>query len=134
MNYWLIKSEPDVFSWSDLQIKPAIWDGVRNYAARNNLKAMKKGDKALFYHSNIGKEVVGIAEVTKEHFPDPTTVDERWVAVEVKAYKAFKNAVSLEQIKKEPALAQLKLIKQSRLSVMPVTQQEFDIICKLGGL
>jgi predicted RNA-binding protein with PUA-like domain len=134
MNYWLIKSEPDVFSWSDLQNKPAVWDGVRNYAARNHLKAMKIGDKALFYHSNIGKEVVGIAEITKEYFPDPTTVDERWVAVEVKAYKAFKQAVSLEQIKKEPGLAQIKLIKQSRLSVMPLTETEFKIICKLGGL
>jgi predicted RNA-binding protein with PUA-like domain len=135
MNYWLMKSEPDVFSWDDLVKKgPSVWDGVRNYQARNNLKAMKKGDKALFYHSNIGREVVGIATITREFFPDPTIDDERWVAVEVTADKPFKKSVSLEIIKSTPALAQLKLVTHSRLSVMDVSKEEFALLRKMGGL
>ncbi|MBX7095256.1 MAG: EVE domain-containing protein [Flavobacteriales bacterium] len=135
MNYWLIKSEPDVFSWDDLlKKKTATWDGVRNYQARNNLKAMKKGDKALFYHSNIGKEVVGIASITREFFPDPTIDDDRWVAVEVAPDKAFKKGVSLETIKNTAELAGLPLITHSRLSVMPVSAEHFKLLKKLGGV
>lgn len=135
MNYWLLKSEPDVFSWDDLVKKgPSVWDGVRNYQARNNLKAMKKGDKALFYHSNIGREIVGIATITKPFFPDPTIDDERWVAVEVKAQKKFKNAVTLDTIKNTPALAKLPLVTHSRLSVMPVSKLDFVLLCDMGGI
>ncbi|MFN3342442.1 MAG: EVE domain-containing protein [Flavobacteriales bacterium] len=135
MNYWLLKSEPDVFSWDDLVKKgPSVWDGVRNYQARNNLKAMKKGDKALFYHSNIGREIVGVATITKPFFPDPTIDDERWVAVEVKAQKKFKNAVTLDTIKNTPALAKLPLVTHSRLSVMPVSELDFVLICDMGGI
>ncbi|HRE74446.1 MAG TPA: EVE domain-containing protein [Flavobacteriales bacterium] len=135
MNYWLLKSEPDVFSWDDLVKKgPSVWDGVRNYQARNNLKAMKKGDKALFYHSNIGREIVGIATITKPFFPDPTIDDERWVAVEVKAQKKFKNAVTLDTIKNTPALAKLPLVTHSRLSVMPVSELDFVLLCDMGGI
>lgn len=135
MNYWLLKSEPDVFSWEDLVTKgPAVWDGVRNYQARNNLRAMKKGDKAFIYHSNIGKEIVGIATITKSFFPDPTINDERWVAVEVTADKALKKFITLETIKSTPELAQLPLITHSRLSVMPVNAEHFRLLKKMGGL
>lgn len=128
MNYWLAKTEPDVFSWEDLEKKPANWDGVRNYAARLHLMAMKKGDKVFIYHSNIGKEIVGIATVTKEHFPDPTATEGKWVAVEVKAEKKFKKSLSLEEIKKMASLKEMKLIKIGRLSVSPVTDKEAKII------
>lgn len=135
MNYWLLKSEPDVFSWDDLVKKgPSVWDGVRNYQARNNLKAMKKGDKALFYHSNIGREIVGVATITKPYFPDPTIDDDRWVAVEVKAQKKFKNAVTLDTIKNTPALSKLPLVTHSRLSVMPVSELDFILLCDMGGI
>ena len=135
MKYWLMKTEPDVFSWNDLVEKgPATWDGVRNYAARNNMRSMKKGDKVFIYHSNIGKEIVGIAEVTKEHFPDPTIADDRWSAVEVKALKPFKKPVTLETIKKTPALSTLKVVTHTRLSVMDVSKEHFDLIKKMGGI
>ncbi len=135
MNYWLMKSEPDVFSWDDLvKNGPSVWDGVRNYQARNFMKEMKKGDKVLIYHSNIGREVVGIAVVTRPHFPDPTTDDERWVAVEVKAEKKLLRTVPLDSIKKTEALAALKLVTHSRLSVMPVTATEYKTLLKMGGL
>src|SRR5688572_16574534 len=110
MTYWLMKTEPDVFSWDDLEKKPATWDGVRNYAARNHMKAMKKGDKVFIYHSNIGKEIVGLASVTKTFFQDPTTDDDRWVAVEVKAEKKFKKTLPLEIIKQTKELKLMKLV------------------------
>lgn len=133
MNYWLMKTEPDVFSWSQLEKDgKAIWDGVRNYAARNHLRAMKLKDQVLIYHSNIGKEVVGLAQVSKEHFQDPTTNDDKWSAVEVKPVKALKKSVTLETIKKTPELSQIKLITIGRLSVMPVTKTEFDTIIRLS--
>jgi len=133
MNYWLIKSEPFKYSW-DHFVKEGIsvWDGVRNYQARNNLKAMKIGDWAFFYHSNEGMEVVGIAEVVKEYYQDPTTTDERWVVVEFKPVKKLEKTVTLKQMKADSRLENLALIKQSRLSVTPVTKAEFDIILSLG--
>lgn len=131
MKYWLAKTEPDVFSWDDLEKKPAIWDGVRNYAARNNLKAMKKGDKVFIYHSNIGKEIVGLATVTKEFFQDPTTDDDRWVAVEVKALKKFKRTLTLAEVKEHKLLKGMEMIRISRLSVTGVTEKEADCIVEL---
>ena len=131
MNHWLMKSEPDVFSWDDLKERGvAPWDDVRNYQARNNMKAMKKGDQVFFYHSNIGKEIVGIMEVVHDHYPDP--LDERFVLVDVRCKKPFKNPVTLSQIKSDPRLENIALIRQSRLSVMPIAKDEWDIICKLG--
>jgi predicted RNA-binding protein with PUA-like domain len=131
MNYWMVKQEPDSYSWDDFVKDGATdWTGVRNFQARNNLKAMKKGDKVLYYHSNIGKEVVGIAEVSKEAFPDPT--DEKWVATELKPLKPLKKPVTLAQIKANLALAELKLVRQSQLSVMPVTKDEFDEIISMS--
>lgn len=131
MNYWLVKQEPDSYSWDDFVKDGATdWTGVRNFQARNNLKAMKKGDKVLYYHSNIGKEVVGIAEVSKEAFPDPT--DEKWVATELKPVKALKKPVTLTQMKANLALAELKLIRQSQLSVSPVTKDQYDEIISMS--
>ena len=127
----MVKQEPDSYSWDDFVKDGATdWTGVRNFQARNNLKAMKKGDKVLYYHSNIGKEVVGIAEVSKEAFPDPT--DEKWVATELKPLKPLKIPVTLAQIKANLALADLKLVRQSQLSVMPVTKDEFDEIISMS--
>lgn len=135
MNYWLIKSEPSAYSWEQLKKdKKTDWTGVRNYAARNNLRDMKKGDLAFFYHSNEGVEIVGIAKVLKEHFQDPTTKEEAWLAVEFGPYKDVKTPVTLEQIKKEPALATMDLVRLSRLSVGKVTEAEFDKICGMGGV
>lgn len=135
MNYWLVKVEPDVLSWEQFVLDGlTIWDGVRNYAARNHLKSMKLGDQVLYYHSNIGKEVKGIAEVLEEFFQDPTTEDERWVAVKLIPKLSFNHPVSLQEIKNEPELQHLALIKQSRLSVMPVSKEEFDKICQMGGI
>jgi predicted RNA-binding protein with PUA-like domain len=133
MKYWLVKSEPSTYSWDDL-LKDGwtYWDGVRNYQARNNLKAMKKGDKVLYYHSNEGLEVVGIAEVVREFYQDPTTDDERWVVVDLKPVKTLKSPVPLSEIKKEKKLRNISLIKQSRLSVMPVTKKEYEVILKKG--
>ena len=132
-NHWLMKSEPHVYSWDNLNDDGSThWDGVRNYQARNNLKAMRKGDKLLFYLSVIGKEIMGIAEVPRESYPDPTTDDERWVVVDLKPLKAFKVPVSLEVIKNSQELSDIPLIKQSRLSVMPIKKKEFQKLLKLG--
>jgi len=134
MNYWLVKSEPFKYSWDQLvKDKKTTWDGVRNYAARINLRAMKKGDEVLFYHSNEGMEIVGIAKVEKEAFQDPTTEDERWVAVELKAFKKLKNAVSLADIKNDKRLKDMALVRLGRLSVQPVTEEEWEMVMKLAG-
>lgn len=129
MNYWLVKSEPNTYSWDDLVAKgPDLWDGVRNYTARNNLKAMKVGDLALFYHSVKEKAIVGIAECAKEHYLDPTTDDDRWVVVDFVAKEKLKKPVTLEDIKADPRLSQMDLLKLSRLSVQSVTKDAFNII------
>ena len=137
MQYWLLKSEPDVWSL-DQQIKAGNrgtdWDGVRNYQAANNLKKMKKGDLCFFYHSNIGKKIVGIVEVTKTAFTDPTDKEKRFVAVKVKYKSKLKIPVSLENIKKNKGLKDMALIKQSRLSVMPVDTKCWKIILKMGSI
>ena len=131
--YWLIKSEPFKFSWDDLvQLKKDHWDGIRNFQARNNLKAMKKGDICLFYHSNEGKEIVGLCEVVTEYYPDPTDETGRWVVVDVVPIKPFKRFVTLAEIKATPALADMALLKQMRLSVGPVRSEEFEVLLKLG--
>ena len=136
-SFWLLKSEPDVWS-IDQQInagsKGAIWDGVRNYQARNNLSKMRKGDNCFFYHSNIGKEIVGIVEVIKTAFIDPTDKTKKFLAVKVRYTKSFKKPVSLEKIKRIPALAHISLIKQSRLSVMPIDTKSWKIILKMGSM
>jgi len=131
MNYWMVKQEPDAYSWDDFVRDGATdWTGVRNFQARNNLKAMNKGDEVLFYHSVTGKEVVGIATVSKSEFPDP--LDEKWVAVELKPVKPLKKPVSLAQIKSNLALANIGLLRQSQLSVMPLTKDEFDEIVSMS--
>ena len=133
MNYWLIKSEPFKYSWDQLsKDKKIMWDGVRNYAARNNLKAMKKGDLAFFYHSNEGLEIVGIAKVVKEHYQDPTTSEVAWVAVDFAPFKKLKKGVSLSQIKDDPLLKEMDLVRLSRLSVGSVKPFEFDRIIALS--
>ena len=134
MNYWLIKSEPFKYSWEQLvKDKQTFWDGVRNYAARNNLKAMKKEDEVLFYHSNEGLEIVGIAKVAKEHYPDPTANDDTWVVVDLKPYRKLKKPVGLIQIKADKRLAGMALVKLGRLSVQPVTEKEWKIIMEMAG-
>jgi predicted RNA-binding protein with PUA-like domain len=133
MAYWLVKQEPSAFSWADFtRDGKAIWDGVRNYQARNNLAAMGKGEFVLFYHSVEGKEVMGIAKVARTAFPDPT--DEKWVAVELKPVAPLKTPVKLEAIKAEPKLAGIALLRQSRLSVMPLAEDEFMTLVRMGGL
>ena len=133
MNHWLVKSEPNKYSWDHLVAeKEGMWDGVRNFAARNNLMAMKKGDLVLFYHSNIGKEVVGLAKVSKEHYPDPTIETGDWVVVNVVPVEHFPKTVTLEQIKKHDILKNMELVRLSRLSVVPVKREEFDIIVALA--
>ena len=133
--YWLVKSEPFKYSWDDLvEDGSTYWDGVRNYQARNNLCAMKVGDYALYYHSNEGKEVVGIAKVTRSAYPDPTTDDERWVVVDVAPVKPLKAPVTLAQIKADRQLAKIPLVTHSRLSVMPLEKADFDRILELGKL
>jgi predicted RNA-binding protein with PUA-like domain len=133
MNYWLVKSEPFKYSWDDfVKEGKSVWDGVRNYQARNNLKEMKKGDWVFFYHSNEGMEIIGLAEVKKEFFQDPTTEDPRWVVVEIVPIKKFNQSVTLKMMKSDDRLTNLALIKQSRLSVTPVGKQEFDIILSLA--
>jgi len=133
MQYWLIKSEPFKYSWDQfVQDGKTFWDGVRNYGARNNLRAMQKGDLALFYHSNEGLEIVGIAQVIKEHYQDPTTEDSAWLAVDFKPKKKLKKAVGLAQIKSDPVLANMQLVKLQRLSVSAVTADEFEYILHLG--
>ena len=136
-NYWLMKSEPDV--WSIVQqkkagVKGAAWDGVRNYQAANNLKAMKVGDLCFFYHSNIGKEIVGVVKVIKKAFVDKTDKDKRFVAVQVRFIEQFNSPISLETIKKTKAISHLPLIKQSRLSVMPIDYKSWKIIYKMGKI
>jgi predicted RNA-binding protein with PUA-like domain len=134
MNYWLVKSEPVKYAWDQfVKDGKTFWDGVRNYQARNNLQGMKKGDLVLYYHSNEGMEVVGIAKVLKEHYPDPTIDDPRWVVVDLAPYKALKKPVSLAQMKQDPMLANIGLIRQGRLSVMPLKVEEFDRIVEMGS-
>ncbi len=134
MNYWLVKSEPDVYSFDQLTKDGRTrWDGVRNYQARNNLRAMQQGDICLYYHSNIGLEVVGIARVAKEHFPDPTAEKGDWSAVELEPVKLFARPVPLSEIKANPGLQDLLLVRNGRLSVMPVTSAEFSTLLALGG-
>lgn len=134
MNHWLVKSEPVKYSWEKfLKEGSTIWDGVRNYQARNNLKAMKKGDLVLFYHSNEGMQVVGIAKVIKEHYQDPTTSDPNWVSVDLKPFKTLKKPVTLSQIKADQRLENTGLVKQGRLSVMQLKREEFDRILELGS-
>ncbi len=133
MNYWLLKSEPVKYAWDQmLKDKKTFWDGVRNYQARNNLKAMQKGDLCMFYHSNEGKEIVGIVKVVKTAYQDPTSDDSNWVVVDVSPFKALKQPVTLEQIKSDKRLANIGLIRQGRLSVMPLTPFEFDTILELS--
>lgn len=134
MAYWLIKSEPFKYSWDQLvKDKKTFWDGVRNYAARNHLKAMKKGDLVFFYHSNEGTEIVGIAKVVKEAYQDPTTTEEAWVAVDFAPHKKLKKPVSLIQVKAEKKLANMALVRFGRLSVQPVTDDEWDTVMKMAG-
>lgn len=133
MNYWLVKSEPFKYSWEQfVKDKKTFWDGVRNYQARNNLREMKKGDLVLWYHSNEGKEIVGIAKVVKEHYQDPTTEDPNWLVVDLSPFKKLKNPVTLEQIKADKRLQNIGLVKQGRLSVMSMTAEEFDMILELS--
>jgi predicted RNA-binding protein with PUA-like domain len=138
MAYWLMKSEPDAWSW-DQQVKKGakgeVWTGVRNHAAKQNLMKMKKGDRAFFYHSNIGKEIVGIVEVIREHYPDPTAgKGSPWVVVDVMAVESLPQPVTLAAIKSEPKLKDMALLKYSRLSVQPVTAEEWKTVCRIGGL
>lgn len=133
MNYWLIKSEPGTYSWDDLERDgTTFWNGVRNYQARNNLKAMAVGDLCLYYHSVNEKQVVGIAEVVRTHYQDPTTDDTAWVVVDVKAKQRLKRPVTLEQVKADARLSQMVLVRNSRLSVQPVRPEEFDIVVGMG--
>ncbi len=137
MAYWLVKSEPDAFSWDQLAAKGAKgepWTGVRNHTAKANLMKMKKGDKAFYYHSNEGKEIVGIAEVIREHYPDPTDKTEKFVCVDIKADKPLKTFVTLADIKADKKLADMELVKFSRLSVQSVTAEQWKMICKTGGV
>ena len=134
MNHWLVKSEPFKYSWEKFNKEGrTFWDGVRNYQARNNLREMKEGDLVLFYHSNEGKNVVGIAKVVKEAYQDPTTDDANWVVVDLAPVESLKNPVSLEQIKAEKSLKDISLVKQGRLSVMPLKAEEFDKILEMGS-
>ena len=132
--YWLVKSEPSVYSFNQLlKDKQTVWSGVRNYAARLHLNGMKKGDEVLYYHSNEGTDIVGIAKVVKESYPDPTTDDERWVAVDIKAHKKLKKPVSLAQIKTDKRLKEMALVRIGRLSVQPVTENEWKVIMEMAG-
>ena len=134
MAHWLVKSEPFKYSWDQfVKDGQTFWDGVRNYAARNNLKAMKKGDEVFFYHSNEGLEIVGIAKVVKEAYEDPTTTEEAWVVVDLKPLKKLKAPVSLQQIKAETRLKDMALLRLSRLSVQPVTDEEWEIVLELSN-
>jgi predicted RNA-binding protein with PUA-like domain len=137
MAYWLFKSEPDTWSWDQQVAKGAVgeeWNGVRNYQARNNMRTMKIGDLGFFYHSNVGKEVVGIVEVCGLSHPDSTTEDPRWDCVDIKAVRPLARPVTLEEAKTDPRLAEMALVKNTRLSVQPVTEAEWQVICQLGGL
>jgi predicted RNA-binding protein with PUA-like domain len=132
--YWLVKSEPDAFSW-DQQVENGVepWTGVRNHMAKNNLKAMKKGDLSFFYHSNEGKEIVGVVEVVREAYPDPTAEKGDWLCVDMKAVGPMPKPVPLAAIKADPAFADLALVRQSRLSVMPVSAEHWKRLCRMGG-
>ncbi len=134
MAYWLVKSEPFKYSWDQFEKDgQTFWDGVRNYAARNNLKAMKKGDEVLYYHSNEGLEIVGIARVVKEHYQDPTTDEEAWVVVDLKPVKKLQTPVTLKQIKADDRLKDMALLRLSRLSVQPVTEEEWQVVMQLAN-
>ena len=132
--YWLVKSEPEAFSW-DQQVANTVepWTGVRNHMAKNNLKAMRNGDRAFFYHSNTGKEIVGIVEVVRESYPDPTAESGDWVAVDMKAVGPLPKPVTLAEIKAIPEMKDFALVRQSRLSVMPVSEQDWKRLCAMGG-
>jgi predicted RNA-binding protein with PUA-like domain len=133
MNYWLVKSEPFKYSWEQfVKDKKAVWDGVRNYAARNNMRAMKKGDLVFFYHSNEGLNIVGIAKVVKEAYPDPTTEDPAWSVVEIAPFKKLKRALTLAEIKADKKLEGIELVRLSRLSVASIKPHEFDRIIELS--
>lgn len=137
MNHWLFKSEPDTWGWNDQVAKGDLgeeWHGVRNYQARNNMRAMKIGDLGFFYHSNIGKEIVGIVEIMRESAPDTTTEDPRWDCVTIRALRPFIRPVKLDTCKTQPGLENMVLVKSSRLSVQPVTPDEWRIICAMGGV
>jgi predicted RNA-binding protein with PUA-like domain len=134
MAYWLVKSEPSVYSWDQFVAeKQTAWTGVRNYAARLHLRSMKKGDEVLFYHSNEGTDIVGIAKVVKEHYQDPSTDDDRWSAVDLKPLRKIKKPVTLEVIKKDKRLANMALVRLGRLSCQPVTDDEWKIVMELAG-
>jgi len=134
MNYWLVKQEPDAYSWDNfVKDGKTAWTGVRNFAARLNLRAMKKGDPVFYYHSNIGKEIVGIARVEKEAYPDPTATEGDWCCVDLVAVKPLKNPINLEALKADKILKGMKLVKISRLSVSPVTREEYSRILELTG-
>lgn len=134
MARWLVKSEPSAYSWEQLEKdKQTVWSGVRNYAARIHLRSMKKGEEVFFYHSNEGINIVGIAKVVKEAYQDPTTDDDRWVAVDLKPLKKIKNPVSLETIKKDKRLTNMALVRIGRLSVQPVTDEEWKVVMELAG-
>jgi predicted RNA-binding protein with PUA-like domain len=136
MAYWLFKSEPDVWSWDQQAARGAAgeeWHGIRNYQARNNMRAMKVGDRGFYYHSNIGKEIVGIVEVSATSHPDSTTDDPRWDCVDIRALRPFVRPVTLEMCKGEPGLENMVLVKNTRLSVQPVTEAEWRIVCRMGG-
>ena len=137
MAKWLFKSEPNKWSWDQQVAKGEIgeeWDGVRNYLARNNMRAMQIGDQGFFYHSNIGKEIVGIVEVCREAHPDSTTDDPRWDCVDIRAVRPLKTPVTLAQVKNDPRLSKMSLVTCMRLSVQPVTEDEWKMICELGGI
>jgi len=134
MAYWLVKSEPSVYSWEQFEKdKETVWSGVRNYAARLHLRAMKKGDQVLYYHSNEGLEIVGIAKVIKEAYQDPTTDDDKWVAVDLKPFRRLKHTVSMERIKEDPRLKEMALVRISRLSVQPVSDGEWKVVMGMAG-
>ena len=134
MQHWLVKSEPEKYAWADLvRDGHTMWDGVRNYQARNNMQQMQPGDLVLYYHSVSEKAVVGIAKVEKAAYPDPTVDDDRWVVVDLVPFRDFKDPVTLEQIKQDKRLENIALLRQSRLSVMPLTGEEFDILLALGN-
>ena len=135
MNYWLVKSEPFKYSWEQFEKDgQTFWDGVRNYAARNNLKGMKKGDLVLWYHSNEGMEIVGIAKVAKEYYQDPTTSEEAWVVVDLKPFKKLKKTVPLSAVKADARLADMDLVRLGRLSVQTVKETEWNIIMEMSGI
>jgi predicted RNA-binding protein with PUA-like domain len=134
MAHWLVKSEPFKYSWDKfVEDKQTFWDGVRNYAARNFMKAMKKNDQVFFYHSNEGVEIVGIAKVAKEAYQDPTTDEEAWVVVDLKPVRKLKNPVTLAQVKADKRLKDMALVRLGRLSVQPVTDEEWDVVMELAG-